>query len=247
MSQTANHDKFIQARHYFKGVKDSAGFTLIEVLITLSVFTIGVIGSFALAIANLRSVEENQDRLVVSNLAREGIEMVKNTRDSNWLKIQANEDCDSLTVGLQLCDWDQGLASGYYIVDPINYPQPQCTCADITSCAPIAGDTGTCGTNPLGNGWINNWSEDKRIYIGNTDPWLTNYTNGIAAQPTNIFRMIEIRAVCMNDTTLAETVKDTCVVGETKVAVEVTAHMRWRKFGNNRKMDIVSRLYNWRR
>ena len=54
----------------------------------------GIMGAFALALANLKQVHLNYDRVLATNLAREGIEIVKNVRDSNWLKIDANVDCD---------------------------------------------------------------------------------------------------------------------------------------------------------
>ena len=90
--------------------KNKNGFTLIEVLIALGVFSVAVLAAFALAMSNLRIAQENYDRVLSSNLAREGIELVRNIRDSNWLKIDANYDCDNSSNGLQFCAWDEGLA-----------------------------------------------------------------------------------------------------------------------------------------
>ena len=88
------------------------GFTLIEMVITIGVFTVGVMGAFTLALSNLNTVNDNFSRVVAANLAREGIELIRNERDSNWLRIDSNVDCDTGVANLQLCSWDEYLNNG---------------------------------------------------------------------------------------------------------------------------------------
>jgi hypothetical protein len=51
----------------------------------MSVIIIGLTAASGLVFSNIRTQEISSDRLIASNLAREGIELVKEIRDSNWL------------------------------------------------------------------------------------------------------------------------------------------------------------------
>jgi len=76
-------------------------FTLIEVILAISILTIAVGGSFALIQQTLVSSSLNQSELVASYLTQEGIEIVRNIRDNNWLEQRAVPDTswdDDLTV-----------------------------------------------------------------------------------------------------------------------------------------------------
>lgn len=61
------------------------GQSLIELLIAMVVIIIGLSAASGIIFSNIRVQEISSDRLVASNLAREGIEYVKEIRDSNWL------------------------------------------------------------------------------------------------------------------------------------------------------------------
>ncbi|MEO5927908.1 MAG: type II secretion system protein [Patescibacteria group bacterium] len=74
-----------------------SGQTLIELLITVSVVTTGLFAAAALVFSNLQLSDRDADEVVAVNLAREGIELAKELRDSNWL---AGDP------------FDQGLANG---------------------------------------------------------------------------------------------------------------------------------------
>ncbi|OGY91190.1 MAG: hypothetical protein A3H70_02490 [Candidatus Komeilibacteria bacterium RIFCSPLOWO2_02_FULL_48_11] len=77
--------------------KNVSGQGLLETTIALGVIVTGIVGMLTLTISNQSSSLESAERLVAANLAREGIEIVRNIRDSNWLPRGA---------------WDQGLESG---------------------------------------------------------------------------------------------------------------------------------------
>ena len=82
--------------------KSGAGFTLIEILIAITVITVGIVGFYA-AITRVTSITLfNPSRFVASRLAQEGIELVSNIRDTNWVKGTAN--------------WNDGLTDGDYRV-----------------------------------------------------------------------------------------------------------------------------------
>jgi hypothetical protein len=72
---------------------EQAGQTLIETLAAIFMLTMGITAAVGLAIFALNSSTNVTSQIVGMGLAREGIEAVKNMRDSNWLK-QASIDLD---------------------------------------------------------------------------------------------------------------------------------------------------------
>jgi len=72
-------------------------FTLIEVVVAIFLVTVGTVGAFSLIQRTIAFTAISSSRLVAANLAQEGIEIVRNTRDTNWLSGNP---------------WDQGLSSG---------------------------------------------------------------------------------------------------------------------------------------
>lgn len=75
------------------------GFTLIEVLIAMFVVVLGAGALFALVQQTTSFVTNPSSQLIASYLAHEGNEIVRNIRDTNFLKIHK---------GLE-ANWDDGL------------------------------------------------------------------------------------------------------------------------------------------
>lgn len=69
--------------------KHQSGFSLPEILIAMSILSIVVFSATNLMVSVVRSNNENVNRFVAYGLAQEGLEAVRNIRDSNWL-LQAN-------------------------------------------------------------------------------------------------------------------------------------------------------------
>jgi len=65
--------------------KNNKGQGLLEVVIALSIIVTGLVGALSLAISNLSNSSDSVQRVIAGNLAREGVEVVRNIRDSNWL------------------------------------------------------------------------------------------------------------------------------------------------------------------
>ena len=78
------------------------GFTLVEVMIAIFVFLVGVVGIYALLPRAIKTTTDNNNRFIAAQLAREGIEIVRNIRDENWLSGDT---------------WDNGISSGDYEAD----------------------------------------------------------------------------------------------------------------------------------
>lgn len=66
------------------------GFTLLEVIIAVSIMTTGVIGLSALIQQTMVLTSISSSRLTASYLAQEGMEIVRAVRDGNWLKQRDN-------------------------------------------------------------------------------------------------------------------------------------------------------------
>lgn len=66
----------------------SSAFSIIEVLVWIFVFSLGLISIYALLITSLSINERNKNAIIASNLAREQVELFRNTRDTNYKKLQ---------------------------------------------------------------------------------------------------------------------------------------------------------------
>ena len=82
--------------------KSGAGFTLVEVLVALFILITGVVAGLSTINSGLASTQVAKSKLIAANLNQEGIEIVRNIRDSNWLE-------QRISPGLL---WDDGLSFG---------------------------------------------------------------------------------------------------------------------------------------
>ena len=86
--------------------KSKRGFTLLEVITAIFILTVGTGASFALIQQTLLASSLIEFKLIASYLAQEGIEIVRNIRDTNWLQEQRN------TEPAKSSPWDDGLCGG---------------------------------------------------------------------------------------------------------------------------------------
>lgn len=68
--------------------KETKAFTLVEGLIAVFILIVGAGAAFFLITQTLSTASLIRDRFIAAYLAQEGIEIVKNIRDSNWLAYQ---------------------------------------------------------------------------------------------------------------------------------------------------------------
>jgi hypothetical protein len=94
--------------------KGSPGQTMIETIVGIGLMTTGIIGGMALAIYSIGASDYSLKQIVATNLAREGVEVVRNMRDSNWLKDNLTPNCNQIANG-QPCHngWDDYNPGGY--------------------------------------------------------------------------------------------------------------------------------------
>ena len=65
-----------------------SGVSLIEVMVAIMIFFIGLLSVYSVVWSTSRLNEYNKNFIIASNLAREQIEIVKNMRDYNFLKLR---------------------------------------------------------------------------------------------------------------------------------------------------------------
>lgn len=83
-------------------LRKKKAFTLVEVLVAVFILIVGAGTAFSLVSQMFSTASLIRDRFIAAYLAQEGIEIVKNIRDSNWIAGQS---------------WNQGLSPGSYQAD----------------------------------------------------------------------------------------------------------------------------------
>jgi prepilin-type N-terminal cleavage/methylation domain-containing protein len=105
--------KFIRKRK-----NNKAAFSLIEMMTVIFIVAVGLVGTTQLIAQSLDAQMINRGGIVAYQLAQEGIEIVRQKRDSNWL------------AG---ADWREGLTSGSYCTD-YKYPLTLRSVSGINEC-----------------------------------------------------------------------------------------------------------------
>jgi prepilin-type N-terminal cleavage/methylation domain-containing protein len=85
-----------------KKTKLNKGFTLIESMIAIALIVSGITGLMVLVNRSMGFANLAFNQLTAANLAQEGIELVRNIRDNNWMNNR---------------DWLTGLNAGIYQID----------------------------------------------------------------------------------------------------------------------------------
>ena len=98
------------------------GFTIIEAIVAIFVITTGIVGVLALVTQTISSATYSSNKLIAAYLAQEGIEIVRNVRDANWLSDASwgtgLTDCSS--VSPCQADYNDQALSGY-TNSPLNF------------------------------------------------------------------------------------------------------------------------------
>ncbi|OGY93264.1 MAG: hypothetical protein A2406_01225 [Candidatus Komeilibacteria bacterium RIFOXYC1_FULL_37_11] len=215
----------------------SEGFTLIETLISIVVFTIGIFAALGLSVSNYNDSQNNLDRIIATNLAREGVELVKNVRDSNWLKIEAN---DTAGCGGSSCTWNYALNG---LTDYVVMSYASTTPNFLPACA-------------LGIVECIKNNASTQLSINATNYYVHGNNN-----TTKYSRAIKLEKICLesegeipinspnpqNFEYLRSMSQDCNVsVGDTQIGLKLTAHVQWED-GSTKYIEIVDSIYNWRR
>ncbi len=82
-----------QGLYQFRKMKNQQGQTLIETMVAIFIMVMGIVSALGLALYSLNASTGITKQIVAVGLAREGLEVVKNMRDTNWLKDPVSTTC----------------------------------------------------------------------------------------------------------------------------------------------------------
>jgi prepilin-type N-terminal cleavage/methylation domain-containing protein len=114
----------------------SKGFTIIELIISIFILSVALVGIFSAFYTVTILTSDSADKLTATYLAQEGMEIVRNIRDTNWLNMDtycATHDCSTGNA----YSWVDGLTS----VGACGNVGTGCE-ADYTSLASMSGNSG---------------------------------------------------------------------------------------------------------
>jgi prepilin-type N-terminal cleavage/methylation domain-containing protein len=200
-----------------------SGQTLIELLVAMTVISVGLLATITLVYGNRMLVERDTDEVVALNIAREGIELAKNLRDSNWL---ANLPFTTGFVG------PNGAPAADYTAVPVwdglaSVPSFDFTPDAFTHPATIV----LRSTNPATLGFFAN-SSTLAAVTGSTTPFR---------------RLLTFHPLCagLPDAPLASgaACSDT---GLETVGIRVESRVEWNRAGKAFNVTLYSDLYDWR-
>lgn len=98
-----------------------SGFSIIEVLIGIFVFSLGMVSVYALLHSSLSINDYNKNAIIASNLAREQVELLRNIRDTNYQKFTVWNNAGSTTFQADTYyTLSQNLTNGDILLSPIS-------------------------------------------------------------------------------------------------------------------------------
>jgi prepilin-type N-terminal cleavage/methylation domain-containing protein len=181
--------------HFYKKIR---GFTLVEMLIAISILSLSILGTFAAVSGSFRSANFAEDQIIASYLGQEGLEFVRNWRDENSIKnIRAME-----TGGSQA--WWTGIAQA--VNDPC-YPSKTCTVDSplkvVTACS---GSGVTCPYIKLDTsshlyGYTSWWADTKyrrSVYFTSISPTEMQVTVDVYWQGQGVAKTFSVTEIFRN-------------------------------------------------
>lgn len=112
----------------------NTGFTLLEVIVAIFILTVGIGGSFSLIQQTISTASMIQSRLIAAYLGQEGIEIVRNIRDNNWLEQRESLQSPPLPAwndGMSGCQGPTNCCEGDY---KTNMPPSKTSLTSVVGC-----------------------------------------------------------------------------------------------------------------
>lgn len=209
---------------------NQSGQTFIELLTAIFVLSLALVSALGLAHSNARNQNLGTLRLTATHLAREGAELSRAIRDSNWLAERPPDQ------------WNAGIK------------------ADNTrSCAIIPPDSNQlnpqyCGVNVVGSGMNRSLFQYLyEVYRRDTDGEYYQTGNGQSqagvGTKTGFYRRILFDVICLDAGGTERIVRDrdanNCGL-DTQIGVEVTSEVGWQYGRGSFTASITEQLYNWK-
>lgn len=149
------------------------GFTLIETLVAISILLVSIVGPMEIASKGLFSAYYARDEITAYYLAQEGLEYIRNARDTTYIHNVKLGLTDEWTTGLDSCIDESGckikVDEPFYLLNGIN--TEAVTSCDITNgCGKLKFDE-TSGFFSYSSGAESKFSRKIKIDLrDNTEP-----------------------------------------------------------------------------
>ncbi len=198
------------------------GQTLLELLVAFTVIAVGLFAAVTLVFSNLNAVQRDSDEVVAVNLVREGAELAKQLRDSNWLMGK---------------NFDAGMENPFDVND--------WTVTPVWDGAPSR-------VLPPFDFSANDFTHPNTQIVQTRDKVFANaFASDISGASTPFRRLMTFSHICYDDsispgTYSFPTTPDPCLPPKRKVGVRVTSHVRWMRKTVTRDSIITEDLYDWR-
>ena len=203
----------------WKEFKGCSGQSIVEAIIATSIVATAVAAALTLTTASLNAQKDNEGWMIATNLAREGVEVVRNIRDSNWL------------AGL---NWDEGLEG-----DNHNYTA-------IAKFNPISGEWLLDFTpDTIKSYGTEVWRYTNGSWIG---VYTQNMGKPDDAMASLFYRLITLDAICHDyiGDDFINTTGDGCPVGNPKIGIRIMSKVVWNTGGRDHDIEVVEMIYDWR-
>lgn len=100
--------------HPLRHSRNRKGFTVLELMVGIIVFTLGFLGAYLLVDSASSASIRSRDEIIGANIMREQIELLKNLRDTNWIQFRS---WDSIELAKPSTSTDTALQPNtYYVV-----------------------------------------------------------------------------------------------------------------------------------
>lgn len=195
------------------------GQSIMELLIALAVIAIGLFAAVTLVYSNLNLVERDADEVVAVNLAREGVELAKQKRDSNWLAGSAFDA--GMVSSVDPMDYTATpVWEGAYFASPITDPSFDFTANTLTDATP------------------------KLNIVRTYNNLLANNSSGSAEPATPFKRLLTFHPICSDYTVLDS--GSACSGAISKIGIRVESRVRWTRKALLKEFVLYDDLYDWR-
>ena len=197
----------------------NSGITLIEVLVVTSIFVIALGAMLTSSVALFRTTAFSEDFLIATNLAREGVEVVRNMRDDNFLNSRPYRDGYNVSIGIVKADLSTGNFVGRFTIDA--------TADTIDTC--ISG------------------SEDCIIYFDEATGLYANagmVSVFPAAGKTNFYRTLTFTPITCDIYPAYD--PDGLCSGTDEIGVAIVSAVKWQDGTNIRAVAVNANLYDWK-
>lgn len=201
---------------------NNSGQGLVELIVAIAIIEIGLFSVWSLFLVNFNAVREAEMRIVGVNLAREGIEVIKNIRDTNWLKVGNNEFSDQAhTV---IWSWDENLTAGDFV---INYDSDRPEAFSASS-----------GNDQL---YMNGLGMYFNVRTELSKP--TSYKRKITLK--DICCEDSPQDFKCDNSNYSVDVNDSCA-GQLKIGINVVADVYWQISNKDRHAILEDNFFNWK-